>query len=48
MQNHGEKEFNVKKGESFGQGLFFKYLTVDDEEEVLTDRTGWSGKPEDK
>ena len=48
LQNHGEKDFNVKKGESFGQGLFFKYLTVDDEEEVLTDRTGWSGKPEDK
>ena len=45
LQNHGDKEFKVKKGESFGQVLFFKYLTVDDEEEIVTDRVGWSGKP---
>ncbi len=45
LQNHGDKEFKVKKGESFGQGLFFKYLIVDDEEEIVTDRIGWSGKP---
>lgn len=47
LQNHGDKEFKVKKGESFGQGLFFKYLTVDDEEEIVTDRVGWSGKPDE-
>ena len=48
LQNQGDKVFNVKKGESFGQGLFMKYLTVDDEEEIIKDRTGWSGKPERK
>ena len=48
LQNQGDKVFKVKKGESFGQGLFMKYLTVDDEEEIKKDRTGWSGKPESK
>ena len=45
LQNEGDKEFKVKKGEGFGQGLFMKYLTVDDEEEITKDRTGWTGKP---
>jgi dUTP pyrophosphatase len=43
LQNEGDKEFKVKKGESFGQGLFMKYLTVDDEEEVQEERNGGIG-----
>ena len=32
LQNEGDKDWIVKKGEGFGQGLFIKYLVVDDEE----------------
>lgn len=45
LQNHGDKVFKVKAGESFGQGLFMKYLTCGDE--VENERTGWSGRPEE-
>ena len=31
--------FVVKKGEGFAQGIFIKYLTVDDEENSFKDRT---------
>ncbi len=47
LQNHGEKTFKVKSGEAFGQGLFMKYYTVDNEETVEKERTGWSGKPDE-
>ena len=43
LQNQGDKVFMVKKGESFGQGLFMKYLTVDDEEEIKGNRNGGLG-----
>ena len=43
LQNQGDKIFKVKKGESFGQGLFMKYLTVDDEEEIEGKRKGGLG-----
>jgi len=43
LQNQGDKVFKVKKGESFGQGLFMKYLTVDDEEEIKGNRNGGLG-----
>ena len=43
LQNQGDKTFKVKKGESFGQGLFMKYLTVDDEEEIKGNRNGGLG-----
>ena len=43
LQNQGDKVFTVKKGESFGQGLFMKYLTVDDEEEIKGNRNGGLG-----
>ena len=43
LQNQGDKIFKVKKGESFGQGLFMKYLTVDDEEEIKGNRNGGLG-----
>ncbi len=42
LQNHGDKEYVVKKGEAYCQGIFMKYLTVDDEEQNDRERTGWS------
>ena len=45
LQNEGDKEFKVKKGEAFGQGVFLRYYTVDDEDEVQEERNGWTGKP---
>ena len=47
LQNHGDKVFKVEAGQGFGQGIFMKYYTVD-EEEVNTERTGWSGKPDER
>ena len=47
LQNHGDKTFKVEAGQGFGQGIFMKYYTVD-EEEVNTERTGWSGKPDER
>lgn len=44
LQNQGDKDFVVKKGDAFCQGVFTKYLTCG--EEVKTKRNGWSGKPE--
>ena len=43
LQNHGEKIFRVKSGESFAQGLFMKYLVTDDEEEIIENRNGGFG-----
>ncbi|NLL45169.1 MAG: deoxyuridine 5'-triphosphate nucleotidohydrolase [Mollicutes bacterium] len=43
MQNHGDKDFTIKKGEHFVQGIFTKFLVVDDEDEILNERTGGLG-----
>ncbi|MDD2202799.1 MAG: deoxyuridine 5'-triphosphate nucleotidohydrolase [Bacilli bacterium] len=43
LQNEGEKDWIVKRGESFAQGLFTKYLIVDDEEQITNTRTGGIG-----
>ena len=32
LQNHGDKDFVVKKGSAFGQGIFTKFLITDDDE----------------
>ena len=45
LQNHGTETFIVRKGQGFGQGLFMKYFTVDEEEEIKDERIGWTGKP---
>ena len=45
LQNHGDKVFKVETGQGFGQGIFLKYYVVDDEEEVINERIGWSGRP---
>ena len=41
--NHGDKDFEVKIGDRIAQGVFMKYLTVDDEEEIINERTGGIG-----
>lgn len=43
LQNQGQKDFIVKKGDAFCQGVFVKYLTCG--EEVKNERKGWTGKP---
>lgn len=39
LQNEGENVFSVKKGDSFCQGMFVKYLKVDEEGQDFVDRT---------
>ena len=41
--NHGDKDFEVKIGDIIAQGVFMKYLTVDDENEITNVRTGGIG-----
>jgi dUTP pyrophosphatase len=38
LQNEGDKDYIVKKGSGIIQGLFMKYLTIDNEEENNTER----------
>ncbi len=38
IQNEGDKDYIVKKGDGMIQGMFVKYLKVDEEEEILNDR----------
>lgn len=38
LQNEGDKDWLVKKGEGFGQGIFIKYLVVDDEDDNFKER----------
>lgn len=43
LYNFSDNDFVVKAGDKIGQGVFIKYLTVDDEEEVTTLRKGGFG-----
>ena len=43
LQNHGNNDYTVKKGDRIGQGIFVKFLTIDNEEEILSTRTGGFG-----
>lgn len=43
IQNEGDKEYIVKKGEAICQGVFTKFLTVDNEEEINNERKGGFG-----
>ena len=38
--NHGKNPYEIKAGDKIGHIYFFKFLTVDDEEEITTIRTG--------
>lgn len=46
IQNEGEKEVILEKGQRFAQGLFVKYLTVDNEEPIEKERVGKTGSTE--
>ena len=46
--NHGESDFEVKIGDRIAQGIFMKYLTVDNEEKIMTKRTGGFGSTNKK
>ena len=41
--NHGDKDFEVKIGDRIAQGIFMKFLTVDNEEKITNVRTGGLG-----
>lgn len=41
--NLGDKDFVVHIGDRIAQGVFMKYLTVDDEEEITSKRKGGIG-----
>jgi len=43
LKNEGEKDLIIKKGEHFAQGIFTKFLTVNEEEKVERIRTGGFG-----
>ena len=43
LVNLGDKDFEVNVGDKIGQGVFMKYLTVDDEEEIKGTRKGGLG-----
>ena len=43
IQNEGNDDFIVKKGDRICQGIFVKFLTVDDEDEITNVRTGGIG-----
>lgn len=38
LQNEGDKEYSVKKGEGIIQGMFIKYLLTDDEKKDFVER----------
>ena len=46
--NHGTKDFEVKVGDRIAQGIFMKYLTVDDEEKIDKKRKGGIGSTDKK
>ena len=48
LQNEGDKTFIIKKGESFGQGIFVKYFTVDDENKIENVRKGGFGSTDER
>lgn len=41
--NEGKDTLTLKKGDRFAQGIFIKYLKVDDEEDITDIRTGGTG-----
>ena len=43
IQNEGDKDYIVKKGDAMIQGIFIKYLKVDNEVEIENERIGGIG-----
>ena len=48
LENHGDKDYVVKKGDKIIQGIFMNFLTVDNEEEIINDRTSGIGSTDKK
>lgn len=38
LQNEGNKDYVIKQGDAFCQGIFIKYLTIDNEEKINNSR----------
>lgn len=47
LQNHGDKEYIINKGDAYAQGIFVKFLTTDDDN-AKTLRTGGLGSTNKK
>lgn len=43
LQNHSNEDFMIKVGDRIGQGIFTKFLMVDNEEAIETERQGGFG-----
>ncbi len=43
LQNHGDTDFIINKNDRFIQGVFTKFLTVSNEEEINNERLGGFG-----
>ena len=43
LENHGDKEYAVNIGDKICQGIFINFLTVDNEEKIINERTGGYG-----
>ena len=43
IQNEGKETITLKANDRFVQGIFIKYLTVDNEKEIINNRTGGIG-----
>lgn len=43
LSNNGTEDFNVNVNDRVAQGVFMKYLTVDEEEEIVNERVGGVG-----
>ena len=48
IQNEGKEDFVVKKGDRIAQGIFAKFMTIDNEEEINETRTGGMGSTDKK
>lgn len=48
VQNHSQKKLTFKKGDRIVQGIFTKYLLVDEEENILNDRQGCTFNKEEE
>lgn len=48
LENHGDKDYVVSKGDKIIQGIFMPFLTVDNEEEIKGIRTSGIGSTDRK
>lgn len=43
LYNFSENDYAIKAGDKIGQGIFMKYLTIDNEQEIKNERVGGFG-----